>query len=323
MLVSIVIRAHNEDRHIGRLMDGISRQELPCGDEVEVILVDSGSSDSTVAIAESMGARVVHIPKERFSFGRALNFGCSVASGEILLFASAHIYPVYSDWIENMLYHFKNPEVGIVYGRQIGNESTQYSEHQIFDQWFPAVSCLDQQTPFCNNANCAIRKHLWEENNYDELLTGLEDLAWAKIVKEKGLKIVYNADASIVHVHEESWIKIKRRYQREAIAMKAIFPDVHFSFFEFVHLLIVSTTSDILKATKSGVIFKKIFSICSFRFMQYYGTYLGHRQRGSISWELKNRFYYPSTISPKGELSKASNFRNGKRIDYSGSNGIN
>jgi len=68
---SIVIRAYNEDQHIGRLFEGIKQQTVK---DVDVILVDSGSTDSTVAIAESFGARVVKIRPEEFTFGRSLNY---------------------------------------------------------------------------------------------------------------------------------------------------------------------------------------------------------------------------------------------------------
>ncbi|MBC8035195.1 MAG: glycosyltransferase, partial [Chitinophagaceae bacterium] len=93
MICSIIIRSHNEERHIGRLLDGIERQELLEGLSLEVIVVDSGSTDSTVSIARHMGAKVLSIAKEEFSFGRALNIGCSQAAGDIFLFASAHVYP--------------------------------------------------------------------------------------------------------------------------------------------------------------------------------------------------------------------------------------
>ena len=58
----------------------------------------------------------------------------------------------------------------------------------------PDLSKLDQETAFCNNANAAIRKSLWEKNPYDETLTGLEDLAWAKRAKEQGYAIAYVAE---------------------------------------------------------------------------------------------------------------------------------
>ena len=49
---SIVIRAFNEGKHIGRLLEGIRQQTIK---DVQVILVDSGSTDDTVQIAESFG----------------------------------------------------------------------------------------------------------------------------------------------------------------------------------------------------------------------------------------------------------------------------
>ena len=47
MNCSIVIRAYNEEKHIGRLLEGIKQQTLK---DVEIILVDSGSTDRTLAI---------------------------------------------------------------------------------------------------------------------------------------------------------------------------------------------------------------------------------------------------------------------------------
>lgn len=292
-VVSVVIRANNEDRHIGRLLDGISRQVLPVNWVLEVVLVDSGSTDSTVSIAEHMGARIVNIAKDRFSFGRALNIGCAEAKGEILVFASAHVYPVYTDWISRLVAAFDDPQVGLAYGRQIGDDVTRFSEHQVFAQWFPEQSNFFQSTPFCNNANCAIRRKLWEDQKYNEHLTGLEDLDWAKRIMAKHYKIVYDADASIVHIHEETFSKIRMRYQREAIAMKEILPNVHFGVWDFIRLFFISTLSDYLKAIRCGKFIRECFGIFAFRLMQYYGTYIGHNQHGEVTKELKNRFYYP------------------------------
>ena len=316
IFISIIIRALNEDHHIGRLIDGISRQVLPVGVSFEVILVDSGSTDSTVAIAKSMGAKVVHIKKDDFSFGRALNIGCEAAKGDVLLFASAHVYPLYTDWLERMIKPFLNTKVALVYGRQEGNEFTRFSEHQVFTQWFPAKSNYKQETPFCNNANCAIRKDLWNGQPFNELLTGLEDLDWAEKIMSKGFTIVYESEASIIHVHEETSINIRNRYEREAIALKRIVPHVHFNSFDFIHHLFRSCRKDSIAAIKQGVFWKEIRGILDFRFMQYSGTYRGHNQKGEVSKELKSRFYYPrSEKKLKGSDKKESDQKQ-RKIDY-------
>ena len=92
----------------------------------------------------------------------------------------------------------------MTYGKQRGPANAQFSEQQIYYQWYPDVSKPRQATVFCNNANAAIRKSLWEKNPYDETLTGLEDLAWAKWANEQGYGIAYVAEAEIIHVHNEN-----------------------------------------------------------------------------------------------------------------------
>src|SRR3989304_1065489 len=183
MNCSIVIRAYNEEKYIGRLLEGIRQQTLK---DVEIILVDSGSADATISIAESFAARSVRIPSDEFTFGRSLNFGVRAATREFVVIASAHVYPVYPDWLESLLSPFEDEKVVLTYGKQRGPEPVKFSEQQIFHQWYPDVSKPRQATAFSNNANAAIRKSLWEKNPYDETLTGLEDLAWAKWVKEQG-----------------------------------------------------------------------------------------------------------------------------------------
>jgi rhamnosyltransferase len=314
---SIIIRTYNEERHIGRLIDGIERQEVPHGTEIEIIVVDSGSTDATLSIASNREVKIVHIRKEEFSFGRALNIGCAEAKGELLLFASAHVYPLYTDWIAKMTAPFLGSEqVGLVYGRQTGNEQTRFSEQQIFFKWFPRNSNYNQQTPFCNNANCAIRRSQWLVQPFDEDITGLEDLDWANKMLSKKYKIVYEAGAVIAHIHEETPAKIKNRYMREAIALKLIMPKVHVGYLEFVRLFCYNTFSDSLRALKSGVLINEFKGIVVFRYMQFYGTYLGHSQQ-EVSKELKNRFYYPQSIKrkKKGEM-PITHPNKSKRIEY-------
>src|SRR5678816_1091667 len=107
MNCSIVIRAYNEEKYIGRLFEGIRQQTLK---DVEIILVDSGSTDQTVLIAESFGAQIVRIPSAEFTFGRSLNFGFRAATREFVVIASAHVYPVYPDWLECLLCSFEKKE---------------------------------------------------------------------------------------------------------------------------------------------------------------------------------------------------------------------
>jgi rhamnosyltransferase len=287
---SVLIRAYNEEKHIGRLLTGIIQQTV---DEIEIIVVDSGSTDATVAIASRFPVKVVHIHPEAFTFGHSLNQGIRHARAELVVIASAHVYPVYPDWLERLLAPFEDPRVALVYGKQRGNTATKFSEQQIFAHWFPDQAPPRQSYPFCNNANAAIRRSLWEERPYDEDLPGLEDLDWARWVMERGQQIVYVPEAEIIHIHRETPRGVYNRYRREGMAFKRIFPQENFSFAHFLRLFVSNSVSDIWHATRQRTLLSSLGSIGWFRWMQFWGTYQGFRQSGPLNWQLRQTFYYP------------------------------
>ncbi len=311
MKASIIIRCYNEQKHIGRLLSGIMEQNFPA--DFEIIVVDSGSTDMSLFVVSQFPAKVIRIPPKEFSFGRALNLGIRASSGDFIVAASAHVYPVYRDWLEKLLNPFEDPSVALSYGKQRGNESTKYSEHRVFEQWFPDVSEPFQGHPFCNNANAAIRRSLWESIPYNEELTGLEDLDWATKIMARGYRVAYMADAEIIHVHDERPLQTFNRYRREALALKGISPEQHFNFIEFIRLYCSSAGGDMLHALRNGRLWGNMRSILNFRLMQYAGAYCGFHQHGPVTRELKERFYYPCSWSRP--LRKHPNHRK-EPIDY-------
>lgn len=314
---SIVIRCYNEEQYIGRLLSGIMQQNIQ---DVKIIIVDSGSIDATLSIASRYPVKILSIRPEEFSFGRSLNIGCEEASDEFIVIASAHVYPVYKDWLERLMIPFADPQVALVYGRQRGNETTKYSERQVFAKWFPNESNPNQDHPFCNNANAAIRRSLWEQLPYDKTLTGLEDIDWAKRVMGLGYKIAYVADAEIVHVHNESPRRIYNRYRREAIALQHVSPHERFKLWDFAKLFAANVVSDYYHAWHDHVLWRNLTDILVFRLMQFRGTYRGFVRRGSVTSRLKHTFYYPNGLArPSSMFTEPEPSR---RVKYSDVTGI-
>ena len=287
---SIVIRCYNEEKHIGKLLHGISQQTLT---DTEIIIVDSGSTDATVQIATRYPVKVITIEPEKFSFGRSLNLGCEAAQNEFIVICSAHVFPVFKDWLENILMPLQSRQIGLVYGKQQGGDETKFSEKRVFAHWFPEESNMDQQHPFCNNANAAIRKPLWRRYPYDEELTGLEDIDFAHRIMQAGFKVAYQARAPVVHVHNESSQMTYNRYRREAIALKRIFPKERFDLGEFIRLYFQNLLNDYLQVCKNSFRKKDLIEIPLFRFLQFWGTYRGFKESLHLSSQLKKTFYYP------------------------------
>lgn len=289
---SIIIRTYNEERFLDSLLTKIGSQETKFS--YETIIVDSGSTDRTLEIAAKHPVKIVSIPKEKFSFGYSLNKGIENATGKYCIMVSAHCIPVDNNWIEGMVSPLVDDEkVALVYGKQEGNDITRYSEKQIFKKWFPDVSFARQTNPFCNNANSCIRKELWEKIKYDETLTGLEDLDWAKKMLAENYYLYYNAKASVYHIHEETYSQIHNRYKREAITLSNVIKETKFSFFDFFKLSIMNIFTDWIHSIKDKEFRKNFKDIFLFRIMQFWGTYQGYRLTKDITAQLRERFYYP------------------------------
>ena len=306
---TIVIRTYNEEKHIGRLLTGILNQTVQ---NTEIILVDSGSTDATRSIASRYPVTLLSIDPHDFTFGRSLNVGCSEAHADLIVFASAHVYPTYVDWLERLLEPFENDGVWVAYGSQRGGETTRFSEHQQFLKLFPDTSNRDQSHPLCNNANAAIRREAWDQHHYDETLPGLEDIAWARWALDQGGRLAYIAEASVVHIHEESPTQVFNRYRREAMALRRIDAEERFGISDFARLYATNVLSDLGQAAKDGGMAKKVPDILSFRFSQFWGTYRGFSYAGGLTSELKQAFYYPANVDSRSRGSQ----RDVERVHY-------
>jgi rhamnosyltransferase len=299
--VSVIVRALNEEKWLGQALEACKSQTLGEGTELELILVDSGSTDRTIPIARDHGCRIVHIKKEEFTFGRSLNVGCEAATGDILAFISAHCIPAGPDWLAALIRPIKDGLCDYTYGRQIGHDISRFSERQVFGHYFGESSLVPQQGFFCNNANSAIRADTWRRFRFDEAVTGLEDMVLAKAITNSGGRIGYVAEAPVVHIHEETLKQTHRRYYREALTMRSIMPEVHFHIWDMVSCFTAGVAHDLSVAAREKVFFKEAGGIIGFRFNQYWGTYRGHNEHRVLSQAQKISYYYPQSSKKKAK----------------------
>jgi rhamnosyltransferase len=289
---TIVIRTLNEGRYLGELLAAIKSQDYP-QTLIEINVVDSGSTDGTLAIAQSHSCRIFHLKREEFSFGRSLNLGCENARGQFLVFVSGHCVPASNDWLWRLLMPLRDPAVAIAYGRQMGGPATKFSEHALFLKYFPSHPHNGQSPFFCNNANLALRRSCWKENGFDETLTGLEDMHLAKQLWRGNRRIIYVPEAAVYHHHHERWFQVKRRYEREAIALREIMPEVHVHWHDALRYFVAGVLGDWGKAMQQHVFMSEAGDIVCFRFCQFYGAWKGHHQHRRMSRRQKDRYFYP------------------------------
>jgi glycosyltransferase involved in cell wall biosynthesis len=293
VIVSVVIRTLNEQTYLAELLGAIEAQELPARWQLEVVVVDSGSTDATLKIAERFGSRVTHIAKEEFSFGRSLNRGCEFARGSILVFISGHCVPVGPHWLVALVKPLEDNACSYSYGRQIGGGPTKFSEGRVFLKYFPPTSMLPQEGFFANNANAAIRRSEWQALLFDETLTGLEDMHLAKRLVESGGEVGYVAEAAVHHIHDETWAQVRNRYEREGAALVEIMPEAGLSFLDFLECTARSIAKDSYAALREGALLRELPGIVMFRTVQYWGSYRGTSYARMVASMRRKAYFHP------------------------------
>jgi rhamnosyltransferase len=208
---SVVIRAKDEAPSIGRVIDLVHGQELG-GAEVEVIVVDSGSSDGTADIARGRGAAVIEIPAASFTFGGSLNTGAAEARAAVTVALSAHAFPTDPRWLERMLACFDDPLVACAYGCPNAPDGAELRERVVQD------AELARRYPYWGYGNSAgaFRTELWRERGFRADMPGTEDKEWAWYWMGRGRRVVVDPSLTVDHDHSHDPLpEIYRRFRRE------------------------------------------------------------------------------------------------------------
>jgi rhamnosyltransferase len=223
--VSVVIPTLNAGKRIHKLLASIKAQTIPC----EVVVADSSSTDKTVAISESYGAKTITIKKEGFNHGRTRNLAALQTSGDIIVFLTQDALPFDTLSIEKVVTPIEN-DVAASYGKQIPEAIAKPTEK--FARYFnypetPVVRGIEDATKsgiktfFFSNAFSAVRRHEFEMvGGFPEDLIMFEDMIFAARLMLKGYRIAYTPDAKVVHSHDYSWGEQFQRYLHAGVSFK-------------------------------------------------------------------------------------------------------
>ena len=196
--VSIIIRVKNEERWISSCLKAINEQTYK---NFEIIIVDNNSEDKTIEKARQYRiAKVVNI--DHYLPGKSLNLGIKYSTGEYIVCISAHCLPVKNNWLEKLVKALEeNKDYAGVYGRQEPMSFSTASDKRDMLLVFGLDRKIQIKDSFFHNANSIIHKKLWDKIHFDEKVTNIEDRIWAQTMINKGLKILYEPEASVYHYH--------------------------------------------------------------------------------------------------------------------------
>jgi len=211
-VISVVIPVKNGGDDLVRCLAGIERQRID--EEVEVVVVDSGSTDGSAERAHDAGATVHRIAPAEFGHGSTRNLGARLARGELLVFTSQDAVADDADWLGRLASAARSaPDVGGAYGRQLPHPSARPPECFFLDflygpeprvQRLAAGEPLTYEKTLFSNVNSAIPRRVLEELPFREDISMSEDQEWSRRVLRSGRALVYEPAAAVRHSHTYS-----------------------------------------------------------------------------------------------------------------------
>ncbi|MDB4950369.1 MAG: rhamnosyltransferase [Gemmatimonadetes bacterium] len=214
---------------------------------IEVIVIDSGSTDGTPGHAERAGLRVHRIPASEFGHGRTRNLGVGMATGDVVCFMTQDVLPCTPDWPLRLAAALEDPTVAGVYGRQVPRDATTMEMFFVALN-YPATPLRFDPQPgghhprpgrvLFSNAFSAVRREVALQLPFVDHVPVSEDQVWGFQVLERGWSIVYEPRAEALHAHRYSLRGLYRRTFLIGRALKLIGLDRGATFPESVRFLL-------------------------------------------------------------------------------------
>lgn len=215
--ISVVIPVKNGTPWLDSSLTGIMKQSL--FHQTEIVVIDSGSTDGTLALLKKYPVRVYSVPPSEFNHGLTRNYGVALSRGEYVVMTVQDATPADDLWLQKLLSGFSVAEnVAGVCGSQVVAHSRYANpvdwfrpvgEPEIVVQRYDSPQAFHALTPLQKMRACG-----WDDVNAMYKRSALlqipfrkisygEDAVWAKEALLAGHTLVYKPEARVYHYHKE------------------------------------------------------------------------------------------------------------------------
>jgi rhamnosyltransferase len=214
----VVVRTRDSAATVLETLRSLRAQTVP----VEVLVVDSGSSDGTLDLVAPLCDRLLHVRPGAFSYGGALNVGAAAATAPVHVALSSHCALPRADWVETAVRTLALPGAVATWGA--GSDATG----RALTGALPAdhAYLLAHRVWGLSNHASAWSARAWEQHPFDEHLLAAEDKEWAWRATASGGHVV--ADPALLvdggHRRRGGVLPYYRRLVKELDALHGLSP---------------------------------------------------------------------------------------------------
>ncbi|HEY9217255.1 MAG TPA: glycosyltransferase, partial [Phenylobacterium sp.] len=211
--------------------------------EVEIVVVDSGSSDGTDAMAEEFGCTMVRIPNSEFSHSHARNLGADAAKGDLLLFMVQDAYPVGDYWLRALATALLNPRseeerLAAVSCTEFARTDSELLYNASIDTHYRFLGCHDRDRIGAftgsdhaslrtqgqlSDVACMMTREIFQAYRYEGRYA--EDLILGVKLIRDGRRTGMLSSVKVVHSHNRKTGYYLRRVFVDVVFLTEVFPD--------------------------------------------------------------------------------------------------
>jgi glycosyltransferase involved in cell wall biosynthesis len=243
--VTVAIPVYNGARYLDEVLTAVRAQRTDR--EAELLIVDSGSGDGSLEIAERHGARIHRIPQREFSHGGTRNLAMRLAEGEHVAFLTQDATPAHDGWLAALLEGFEQAgDVALVFGPHDPRPDASHMIKCEMERHFATFgdgASIDVQRlghsaaeiaayrrfpgrlTFFSDVNGCVAKWAWREIPYRSVPYAEDQLLGREMI-EAGYAKAYHPLARVIHSHDYPPVAFLRRYFDEFRSLREVLDHV-------------------------------------------------------------------------------------------------